>query len=800
MELNKTDFFLARKLLRINSNIWFLRKCRKNGLIPNGLVAKNPLQNTLNCDKAKHLAVKQSRQWLNLTLNEEYVRKDKFHKCVFPFNVDVSTVLRRYESELMSTKLKKFDSLSFKIKRTDTFEHNEVNGFRNYSNIDVSDDLSKLLNHGPSLMVPNTGRKREVEMVELQADLDICIKRLSRNGVSRESINEFSGGMMNLSKQMKNVKPKIFPKFKKLINEIKCMRDQDVVIVPTDKSSRLIALTKEKYKEMHQEATINTGNFLRCKNVLPITRQAAFNKQLSSIANKYKDNQENIYKWLISCKCSEPSLNSTYVLPKDHKNGVLKGRPIVAATDGPSNVLARELSKHLHHLLSAVDAHLPDAIEFVKWIKKIDGSSVGGYGSLDVVNLYNSIPRNNYGDDKGLYIVMEDFLSAHSYLDNKLAQMHIPDIVELIKLSLENDFVLINGFTYRQSNGLSMGNAIAPVAAIIYMDYIERKVLKKLPEGILWKRFIDDVYLVWLQNVSPYLNACDASSNSIKFTLELPDNNGYLPFLDCEVILIEDKFHSKLYRKPIHSGCILPWKSTGPMSQKKSVVLGELHRAATRSTNEDFRRQSLSLILNRFRDNGYPSDFLNLCVQHFQSRTRKADISQERTKQPIYLRVPFVNEHFKRQMFRLLHRCGLKDWVRLAFSGGQSLGRKFHPPKEKVSCDGCDICKIGKTSNQCHIKGVIYRIKCNICNKSYIGETGRSISTRVKEHLFKKSYSAVQTHFQEEHHTTDCYNNVQWEILHAGLKYTNRRMTLESIYISKEPSLMNGCQGRFITC
>ena len=69
-----------------------------------------------------------------------------------------------------------------------------------------------------------------------------------------------------------------------------------MIVIPTDKSSRLIALTKEKYKGMHEKATIATGSFLPCKNVLSITRQATFNRHLSSIANKYKNNQENIYK------------------------------------------------------------------------------------------------------------------------------------------------------------------------------------------------------------------------------------------------------------------------------------------------------------------------------------------------------------------------------------------------------------------------------------------------------------------------------------------------------------------------
>ena len=84
-------------------------------------------------------------------------------------------------------------------------------------------------------------------------------------------------------------------------------------------------------------------------------------------------------------------------------------------------------------------------------------------------------------------------------------------------------------------------------------------------------------------------------------------------------------------------------------------------------------------------------------------------------------------------------------------------------------------------------------VAVTICNKSCIGEPGRSISIRMKENLFKKSFSAVEIHFQEEHHTTDCYNNVQRKILHSGLKYMYT-------YICKESLSMNGCQGRLTSC
>ena len=52
--------------------------------------------------------------------------------------------------------------------------------------------------------------------------------------------------------------------------------------------------------------------------------------------------------------------------------------------------------------------------------------------------------------------------------------------------------------------------------------------------------------------------------------------------------------------------------------------------------------------------------------------------------------------------------------------------------------------------------GVVYEIVCGSCNKGYIGETGRNVETRVKEHfaLARNGHpdiSAVAEHVLEEH-------------------------------------------------
>ena len=48
----------------------------------------------------------------------------------------------------------------------------------------------------------------------------------------------------------------------------------------------------------------------------------------------------------------------------------------------------------------------------------------------------------------------------------------------------------------------------------------------------------------------------------------------------------------------------------------------------------------------------------------------------------------------------------------------------------------CETCKSGKKSNQCLRKNAVYEITCSHCGIFvYIGETGRTIGSRIKKHL-----------------------------------------------------------------
>ena len=94
-----------------------------------------------------------------------------------------------------------------------------------------------------------------------------------------------------------------------------------------------------------------------------------------------------------------------------------------------------------------------------------------------------------------------------------------------------------------------------------------------------------------------------------------------------------------------------------------------------------------------------------------------------------------------------------------------------------------------KKENQC---GVVYHIQCQDCVKDYIGETGRSLGTRFKEHTNRQGVnSAVKEHLSNTGHKCTI-DNVK--ILSKEDNWHKRKIR-EAIQIARHSPSLNRDRG-----
>ena len=313
------------------------------------------------------------------------------------------------------------------------------------------------------------------------------------------------------------------------------------------------------------------------------------------------------------------------------------------------------------------------------------------------------------------------------------------------------------------------------------MEEFEVKALQSFPHPpSLWLRFVDDTFVInkaeHSQDLLQHINNQDPH---IKFTVE-PTQQGSLPFLDTLVTIQPDNtFNTTVYRKPTHTDQYLHWDSNHHITAKQSVYNTLAHRAKTVSSTQDNLQKELTHIKTALHHCQFPSRALNQWEHKFnktQPPTAQGNNSNSSNsnKYKATIVVPYINktaEKFK----RLCKNRG----IQVHFRGTNTLRTALGNPKDK------DL-KANQT-------GIIYKYQCpNIqCTSSYIGESGRSLGERVKEHF--KAPSPIHHHSTTTGHPMDPN---QFNIVHKEVNSLSRTIK-EAMFIHMQDPPLNRNLGKY---
>ena len=214
-----------------------------------------------------------------------------------------------------------------------------------------------------------------------------------------------------------------------------------------------------------------------------------------------------------------------------------------------------------------------------------------------------------------------------------------------------------------------------------------------------------------------------------------------------------------------------------------------MFRTATNvCTGEVEKMESLNLARQIATSDGY---------KKVTNRTRlKREVASRNSlrhmsKVPFYL--PFFSDEISLAVKRCLKRAGLEDSVGIIELPPNNLRRQLVRNRmydRLCATEGCIICPNGRDGD-CMSSGTIYLISCNTCGHEYIGETGRPLYIRIKEHLDGKQKTRLSTplgaHRAQKHNGDDFGVKV---VILAHEPKTSARKTLEAFWITaKDPKI-----------
>ena len=112
------------------------------------------------------------------------------------------------------------------------------------------------------------------------------------------------------------------------------------------------------------------------------------------------------------------------------------------------------------------------------------------------------------------------------------------------------------------------------------MSKFEEKYAYAYPlQPISWKRFIDDIFLIWphgIDSLLEFINHLNTVHSTIKFTKEISPTE--IPFLDLIIYIRESRLCTRLHTKTTDRHMYLTFVSEHPMSLKKSISYSQFLR------------------------------------------------------------------------------------------------------------------------------------------------------------------------------------------------------------------------------
>ena len=553
--------------------------------------------------------------------------------------------------------------------------------------------------------------------------------------------------------------------------------NKDIIITRPDKGKGTVIMEKSDYLTKMDNILNDDTKFLKLGKPEYATIFKVEDKINRFLKHLKDDNtiSESTYQSLYS---TGGSYGTLYGLPKVHKANIPM-RPILTTYETPNYKLAKYLVPLLEPLTKN-EYHLCNSMNFKESILPQDSDLI--MASLDVESLFTNVPV-----EETIEIIINKIFTEPNTLFHNFNKI---DFKKLLELAVLDTAFLFNGNAFKQIDGMSMGSALGPTFANIFMCAFEEQLLDNCPlsyHPLFYRRYVDDTFALFrtLDNANSFLELANNKHPNIKFTIEHEQNNK-LSFLDVFVFREDDHFNTSIFRKSTFTGLGTNYYSSCHYNFKLNALTTLLHRAITLTSNWHVFNTEIEFLHKFFTNNCFPSKLFfkhvnkileNIYVPIFKNPTVP--------KLKLYSVIPYIKDtHFQ---------IKLKQIISAHFGAVNVILIPINPIKIG------SFFKIKERLDTLMTSGVVYRYTCPRCIQgTYIGYTRRLLKVRIDSHRgvsYRTGIKLTNPEFSNiRDHTNICKGKINYKDFNIIAKASTELSLsiLESLSIKQVvPSLNN---------
>ena len=468
--------------------------------------------------------------------------------------------------------------------------------------------------------------------------------------------------------------PNITPLQKQALNKL--IKHPKFIVLQADKNMGVCVLDRENFiKQALQEHLDDKKPYQILTAAQASAKQAHIRYLYHNFVNKHKNilGDEVCTFMLRGYREFGDKIAQFRTTVKIHKNP-WKLRPIVAKCGTILECVSKWLDFKLQKLVELMPAVVKDSQTFRDELVSLDLPKNARIFTSDAVSMYTNIDLNHAMQ------VMQDWMDTlpKTFQDYEFNRQSQNAILEGLNLIMRNNLMQFGDTYFLQDVGTTMGTSVAVIFANLHHGWHEKTCIlpryktHEDPPLLFYKRFIDDIFGIWVGTDQQFDNLVEDANNFgiMKWDFNKPTTT--VNFLDLSITVKEGKITTRTHQKEGNPYLYITPHSAHPPGMIKGVifVFGLVRRYYEQNSDKkdfiDFTKMLFKRLVTRGWDPTYIKPIFHKAIQNTQSETKTQDQlnlqnSSPRKRNQLFLHFNYHPSDIPRCTIRKLYEEELKD-------------------------------------------------------------------------------------------------------------------------------------------